>query len=298
MRRAPNPCYGARVKTYLFLIVLVCACSKSKDKPADTSGSASVGSAASGSAAAGSAAVPTPSPSTPYTPSADTSAPIKAAILATDRSENDRAIDAGRKPGEVFTFFKIAAGQKVGELFSGTGYSTELLARIVGDSGKLYAQNSKDVMDGFARGPMSERLAKLVMKNTVMSEQATETPFPPEAKGLDAVVCILNYHDYVADKVDRAKLNKAVFDVLKPGGIYAVVDHSAPANSGARDAGTNHRIDEELVKQEITAAGFKLDGESDVLRHPGDKRDWNASAEAAGARRGTSDRFVLRFVKP
>src|SRR4051794_18212755 len=65
----------------------------------------------------------------PYTPAADVPAPIKAAIAATDRSDADRALDAGRKPGEVLAFFKVAPGQKIGELFAGGGYTTELMAR-------------------------------------------------------------------------------------------------------------------------------------------------------------------------
>lgn len=81
----------------------------------------------------------------------------------------------------------------------------------------------------------------------------------------------------MGQKVDRAKLNKAVFAALKPGGVYGIVDHSAAARSGERDAETLHRIDEELVKTGVTAAGFKLDGESDVLRNPEDPRDWNSS---------------------
>jgi predicted methyltransferase len=136
------------------------------------------------------------------------------------------------------------------------------------------------------------------MKNTVMVEQPTETPFPADAKNLDAVICILNYHDYVWQKVDRAKMNKAVFAVLKPGGTYDIVDHSAAKGSGIKDVETLHRIDEDVVKKEILAAGFKLDAESDVLRNPDDPRDWNDSPRAAAEKRGTSDRFVLRFIKP
>jgi predicted methyltransferase len=109
---------------------------------------------------------------------------------------------------------------------------------------------------------------------------------------------VLNYHDFVWQKVDRAKLNKAVFAALKPGGVYGIVDSSAAKGSGLRDVESLHRIDEDAVKQEITAAGFKLDGESDVLRNPDDPRDWNSSPRAAGDKRGTSDRFTLRFVKP
>ena len=234
----------------------------------------------------------------PYTPAADVPDPIRAAIAAADRNDKDRALDAGRKPAEVLAFFLVAPGQKVGELFAGPGYTTEIIARVVGDGGKVYAQNTKEILDRFARGPLTERLAKPVMANTVMVEQPSETPFPPDAKNLDAVICVLNYHDYVWQKVDRKKLNKAVFAALKPGGVYAIVDHSATKGSGLKDVETLHRIDEDAVKKEITAAGFKLDAESDVLRNPEDPRDWNASPRAAAEKRGTSDRFTLRFVKP
>jgi predicted methyltransferase len=236
----------------------------------------------------------------PYTPAADVPAPIKAAIAAPDRADADRALDAGRKPGEVLGFFKLAPGQKIGELFAGGGYTTELMARIVGDAGVVYAQNTKEVLDRFARKPWTERAAKPVMKHVVAVEQPTETPFPPAAKDLDTVITILNYHDFVWQKVDRTRLDAAIFAALKPGGVYAVVDHSAAAGSGTRDCETLHRIDEEVVKQEILAAGFKLDAESDVLRTPDDKRDWNSSPKAATevGKRGQSDRFVLRFVKP
>jgi predicted methyltransferase len=131
-------------------------------------------------------------------------------------------------------------------------------------------------------------------------ERPAETPFPDEATGLDVVVCVLNYHDFVWQKVDRAKLNAAVFAALRSGGVYGIVDHSAAKGKGLADVETLHRIDEDVVKAEITAAGFKLDGESDVLRNPADARDWNSSPKAAteAKKRGTSDRFVLRFVKP
>jgi predicted methyltransferase len=233
-------------------------------------------------------------------PSAEASAAIAAAVASPDRDPKDRELDAGRKPAEVLAFFKLAPGQQVAELFAATGYTTELIARVVGETGKVYAQNSTAILERFARKPLTERLAKPVMKNTVMVERETETPFPDEAKNLDAVICVLNYHDFVWQNVDRAKLNAAVFAALKPGGVYGIVDHSAAKGHGLADVQTLHRIDEDTAKAEILAAGFKLDGESDVLRNPADPRDWNSSPKAAAEanKRGTSDRFVLRFVKP
>ena len=262
----------------------------------EAAGSGAAGSGAVGSGAAGSAGSTADIP--PYAPAADVPAPIRDAVTAADRSDDDRKLDAGRKPAEVLAFFKLAPGQKVGELFAGGGYTTEVMARIVGDKGTIYAQNTKEVLDRFARKPWSERAAKPVMKHVVGIEQPTDAPFPAEAKNLDAVITILNYHDFVWQKADRAKLNKAVFAALKKGGVYGIVDHSAATGSGTRDCEALHRIDEDVVKQEVLAAGFKLDAESDLLRHPDDKRDWNSSPKAAGEKRGTSDRFTLRFVKP
>jgi predicted methyltransferase len=289
------------LRSTLLALALFAACSKSSTPPAG-SNAPGAGTAAAGSNAAAPPDAPLPPPDAlvipPYTPAADVPEPIKAAIAAADRTDKDRALDAGRKPGEVFAFFKLAPGQKVGELFSGGGYSTELMARIVGDGGHVYAQNTKEVMEKFARAAITKRMAGPAMKPVTFGELPTEAPFPAEAKDLDAVICILNYHDFVWLKVDRAKANAAVFAALKPGGVYGIVDSSAADGSGDRDAETLHRIDRALVEQEITAAGFTLEASSDVLRNPDDKRDWNSSPSAAAERRGTSDRFVLRFVKP
>jgi predicted methyltransferase len=266
------------------------ACSSKSSGPAATG---------SGSATGSASAAPTPTPPPPpYTPAADVPAPIKDAIAATDRSDADRALDAGRKPGEVLAFFHVAPGQKIGELFAGGGYTTELMARTVGPSGVLYAQNTTEILDKFARKPWTARAAKPVMKPVVSVERPMDDPLPPEAKDLDAVITILNYHDTVNMKIDRAKMNAAVFAALKQGGVYGVVDSSAADGSGTRDTDTLHRIDRAVVVEEVTKAGFKLDDESQVLRNPSDPRDWNSSPRAAGDKRGTSDRFVLRFVKP
>ena len=287
-------------------VALATACSKKHDNQAasgsatataEGSGSAGSGSAAAtGSATAGSGSDTAAIPS--YTPAADVPEPIRAAVTAADRSEDDKKLDAGRKPAEVLAFFKLAPGQKIGELFAGGGYTTELMARVVGDKGTVYAQNTKEVLDRFARGPWEARAAKPVMAHVVGVERPTDDPFPPEAKDFDAVITILNYHDFVWQKADRKKMNKKIFAALKKGGVYGIVDHSAAAGSGTRDVETLHRIDEDEVKKEVLAAGFKLDGESDVLRNPADTRDWNSSPKAAGDKRGTSDRFTLRFVKP
>src|SRR5262249_51981469 len=158
-----------------------------------------------------------------------------AAVAATDRSEADRAMDAGRHPAEMLAFFGIAPGMRVGEISAGGGYTTELLARTVGPSGKVYAQNSKVILEKFAAKPWAARLDKPVNANVVRSDRELEDPFPPEAKELDAVLDVLFYHDSVWMKADRAKMNQAIFAALKHGGVYGIVDHSGKAGTGTND---------------------------------------------------------------
>ena len=225
------------------------------------------------------------------------SSPIEAAVQAADRSADDRALDAQRKPVELLTFFGIAEGQRVAELGAGGGYTAELLARVVGPSGKVYGQNSKFILERFAEAPWSARLQKPILQNIVRLDTPFDAPFPEDVKDLDAVLMILFYHDTVWQKVDRARMNQAIRAALKPGGVYGIVDHSAADGAGTSVTETLHRIAEKSVVDEVTAAGFELEQTADFLRSPDDTRDWNPSPKKAGERRGTSDRFVLRFVK-
>jgi predicted methyltransferase len=225
-------------------------------------------------------------------------APSAEGVVNSDRSEADRKLDAGRHPAELLAFFKIAPGMSVAEISAGGGYTTELLARAVGPAGKVYGQNAKLMLERFAEKPWSERLAKPVMKNVVRVDREFDDPLPPEAKNLDAVVCVLFYHDMFWLGVDRDKMNRAVFAALKPGGIYGIVDHSAKDGAGSNEVKTLHRIEEKVVRAEIEKAGFRLKAEGTFLKNPNDTRDWSASPGAAGDKRGTSDRFVLAFEKP
>lgn len=198
----------------------------------------------------------------------------------------------------MLAFFNVRPGMHVAELGAGGGYTTELLARAVGSSGIVYAQNNRFILDRFAQGPWSERLRKPVMHNVVRADREFEDPLPPEAHDLDAVFMILFYHDTVWMGTDRARMNRAIFRALKPGGVFAIIDHSAPTGAGLSSAQTLHRIEEGALRHEVEAVGFRLAASADFLRNPADARDWNAAPGAAGARRGTSDRFVLAFVKP
>ena len=223
---------------------------------------------------------------------------VRLAVDAANRSPEDRALDAGRKPDLTLAFFGIQPGMKVAEIGAGGGYTSELLARVVGPTGKVYAQNSPMILEKFANVPWTARLQKPELTNVVRADREFDDPLPPEATGLDAVLDILFYHDTVWLGVDREKMNRAVFAALKPGGIYGIVDHSGLPGSGLSGVKTVHRIEEKTVREEIEHAGFVFVEEASFLRNPNDTRDWNDSPREAGERRGTSDRFVLKFKKP
>jgi predicted methyltransferase len=224
--------------------------------------------------------------------------PIALAIAASDRSPEDRALDAGRKPGQLLAFFQIRPGMRVAELAAGGGYTAELLARVVGSGGKVYGQNSKFLLERYAEAPWTQRLKKPVNANVVRLDRDFDAPLPEDVKNLDAVLMVLFYHDTVWMKTDRAKMNRNIFDALAPGGVFGVVDHSAKSGAGLTQVETLHRIEEPLVVKEIEAAGFKLEERASFLENPDDTRDWSASPRTAGELRGTSDRFVYRFRKP
>jgi len=214
-----------------------------------------------------------------------------------DRTPEDRALDAGRHPVEMLAFLDVRIGMAVAELGAGGGYTTELLARAVGPEGAVYAHNSA-VLLGFAGEAWAKRLQRPVMRKVLRVDREFDDPFPPQAKGLDLVVMNALYHDTVWMKTDRARMDRAVFESLQPGGVFVVIDSSARPGTGIADAQTLHRIDEQVVRDEVEAAGFRLAAEGGFLRNPADLRDWNSSPRAAGERRGMSDRFALRFVKP
>jgi predicted methyltransferase len=240
----------------------------------------------------------TPSSTEEHVKQVDVPAPIRAIVDAADRDPEDKKLDGGRKPAELLAFAGIKPGMKVADLAAGGGYTTELLARAVGPAGVVYGQNSPFIIEKFAEKPWAARLAKPANKNVVKVTREFDDPLPPEAKDLDAVMLVLFYHDTFWMKTDQAKMNAAIFRALKPGGVYVIVDHSARPGAGTTEVQSLHRIEESVVRKEVAAAGFKLAAEAAFLRMPEDKGDWNTAPFAAADKRGTSDRFTLKFVKP
>ena len=214
-------------------------------------------------------------------------------VAAPDRAEADRQADARRKPALLLAFTGVRPGMTVLDMETSAGYSAELLARVVGPSGKVFAQDSAAVIERFVKDRFDIRAKKAVMQNVVHVIREFDDPIPPEAANLDLITFFFAYHDISYMSVDRAVMNKKMFAALKPGGFLIIADHSAKPGEGISVARTLHRIEEKTVREEIEAAGFKLVAEADFLRNPDDPRD-----EKVFQPKIPVDEFVLKYQKP
>lgn len=211
-----------------------------------------------------------------------------------ERSDADRVIDLRRRPEKLLEFYDVRPGMRVLDLSAGGGYNTELLARVVGPTGVVYAQLSRFTRENkVVLARFEERLKKPAMKPVVYLAREFEDPVPPEVTKLDLVTFNFNYHDTVWMGVDRPRMNRAVFNALKPGGIYIIADHSGRPGTGTNETKSLHRIEESVVRREVEAAGFRLMAEANFLRNPNDPRDVPVSKNPV-----PNDEFILKFVRP
>jgi predicted methyltransferase len=220
---------------------------------------------------------------------------IADAVSDPGRLADARVRDPYRKPADMLSFSGIRPGDTVVEIAPGGGYYTALLSRVVGPSGKVYAVDSERLHEYMPS--LREMYTKYIeadpRENVEYSSQRLDALQLPA--DVDQVWMVQFYHDTIWLDVDRAAMNKAFFDALKPGGVYLVIDHSALAGAGDAVTKDLHRVDSATVKAEIEAAGFVRAGTSDVLANADDPLDDSVFDEA---RRGRTDRFVWKFVKP
>jgi predicted methyltransferase len=218
--------------------------------------------------------------------------------IADPRRDLHRERDAYRHPAEVIAFSGLKPGDKVLDLIPSSGYWSRIFSPLVDAEGHVYATWPKayaDVAQSDVR-VMRELAAREDYANLTVDVQPTPDLSAPEP--LDMVFTSQNYHDYPDEFMghyDPARLNQAVFAMLKPGGTYLIVDHAAESGSGMRDTDTLHRIDPAIVRSQVEAAGFEFVGESGALRNAADEH--TLPVFDPKVRRNT-DQFILRFRKP
>ena len=225
---------------------------------------------------------------------AETPANIRSAVESSARADAQRARDAGRKPAEIMTLAGIGEGDRIIELAAFGHYYTTMLVEAVGPDGHI------DMVDmpwtnGFG-GDAARAFDAAHDNATYHQVHYNEADLPGD---VDIVLCILFYHDLHrdndADTVDTADMNARILAALKPGGTYLIVDHKAEDGSGWRDGTTLHRMGVETIREEVTAAGFELVEDSDLLANPDDDRTLVVRDPAI---RGNTDRAVFVFRKP
>jgi predicted methyltransferase len=222
--------------------------------------------------------------------------PALNAIAQTPPAAADALTDPAMKGPEVIAFIGVKPGWKVADIVAGR--FVRALSQAAGPKGKLYAVMPAEVIKAH---PEVEGVLKKTAANPAYGNVTVLTP-PVNAmdlpKGLDAVFIRQNYHD-LYDKfmgpADVPGFNKQVFAALKPGGVYVILDHADAPGTGLTGTETRHRIEEARVKEDVLAAGFKLDAESPILANPADDHSKMVFNPAI---RGKTDQFLLRFKKP
>lgn len=225
---------------------------------------------------------------------------LQAAVDNPARAEEDRPRDAIRQPAKVIEFMGIKPGMTVLDMLSGAGYYAEILSQVVGEDGKVIALNNAGYMK-FTKNAIVKRIAQPGRMDNVMLKIAEINEMELGENVTDAVFLILSYHDfyYVDEEGGWPKVNvkrtlSQLHRTLKTGGILAVIDHAA-VKAAPREVGTSlHRIDPEIVKAELVAAGFELAAESDILANPADDMTKSIWDKSLGRK---TNRFVYRFIK-
>jgi predicted methyltransferase len=224
---------------------------------------------------------------------------VTAAVADPARPQADRDRDADRKPADCIAFAGLQPGQRIADLIPGGGYFTRIFSGVVGPKGQVIAVASPKRPDAPPDRPEPAAAVNAIAadphyKNvTVSVVKMAELKLPEK---LDMVWTSQNYHDlHNAKDLDLGAFNKAVFDSLKPGGIYIVIDHAAEKGAESNVTSTLHRIDPEVVKSEVTAAGFELVGSSDVISSAADD---HKTAVFEKSVHDKTDRFLLKFRKP
>lgn len=202
---------------------------------------------------------------------------------------------------ELLRFARVSAGSTVIDVYPGNGEWTRLLSDTVGREGRVYSFVPAEVAH-FKSDPLGsmQALAKEPGRENVEAVCADLTAMTEVTQPADVLWLHLFYHDLhtalmQARGATAADFNRAVYERLKPGGSYVIIDHAAAIGAGVSDAQPLHRVEPASVREEVEAAGFVLDEQSTLLANKDDPHSIKVFDPAI---KGETDRFVFRFVKP
>ena len=222
---------------------------------------------------------------------------LKLAMESDVRTEKEVERDRNRKPKETLEYFGLRDDMRILELLPGGGWYTKLLAPVMADSGEYYvAMGTGRVkenilgLDGFDQVQVVAEDANIYRPEGSRSYALEMTDLG--VQDVDIVFTFRNYHNFGA--AGRAAMNEAVFKALKPGGIYAVVDHTR-RHMEPEGPENRRRVDPVLAIEEIQAAGFELLGFSDLHYRADVVLTFEVGRKTVT---GNTDRWTLKFRKP
>ncbi len=222
---------------------------------------------------------------------------LETAMKAPVRSEADTQRDHNRKPAETLEFFGLRDDMTAIELIPGGGWYTKLLAPVLADKGKLYVALGtgtieKELLDkeGFSKVSVIAQDAKLGKKPGARLYFLEVSDLG--VKNADIVFTFRNYHNF--DLEGRMAMNRAAFSALKPGGTYALVDHTQ-RHMEADTPENRRRFDPVMAIKEIQAAGFVFEDSSDLHYRADDELQYEVGRKSVT---GNTDRWTLKFRKP
>jgi len=219
---------------------------------------------------------------------------IEKSIASPDRTAEDRERDARDKPAEVLAFAGVKPGMTVADIFSAGGYYTELLAGVVGPTGKVLAINNVPYA-GFAKDDIKKRFTEGRLKN-VQPRIVEASHMYIEPKTVDLAIIVMAYHDtyWIDEKenwpqIDNDGFIESLKRMLKPGGKLLIVDHNAAPGTGKEVAGKLHRLNEDWARKSLEAHGFVFEKSYEGLRNENDQLDKMVYDPAV---KGKTDRYV------
>lgn len=222
---------------------------------------------------------------------------VEAALAADSRPEADKVRDGNRKPLETLEFFGLEDDMRVLELLPGRGWYTRVLAPVLADSGQLYvALGTNTVRDTVLTEPGFEDVEVVETDANVRREEGarfyTLDDFEFGLDDIDMALTFRNVHNF--DKAGRDRMNRAVFEALRSGGLYGVVDHTRRHMEGETPE-NRRRIDPVLVVKEMLDIGFEFVGYSDLHYRADDELEYEVGRRSVS---GNTDRFTFLFRKP
>jgi predicted methyltransferase len=220
--------------------------------------------------------------------------PIATAVANPTRPQSDRDSDTLRNPAATLAFAGIKPGMVVGELYPCGGYFSRMLSNVVGAKGKIFGLETTRWKGCL---PADQKMAAESGRENLSISAAPFGEFSLPEK-VDLFWITQNYHDLhikAYGAVDMMTFNRHVFESLKPGGTYFILDHQANPGLSAEDIAKFHRIEKTQVIREVTAAGFKLVAEGDFLHRAGDDHTKPIFDPTI---RGKTDQYALKFEKP